>query len=111
MLRHRNILLKETRLCDSSEIAGWERQIAIEAGKIDVMRKEYLDDLNEALNTKHLSAVLPGDAAINYSKNSYAEQGLAETLLKNRKKDDLADSFLQGIWYLSEYKIIDQIQK
>ena len=31
--------------------------------------------------------------------------------IKNRKKDDLADSFLQGIWYLSEYKIINPIQK
>lgn len=31
--------------------------------------------------------------------------------IKSRKKDDLADSFLQGIWYLSEYKIIDPIQK
>jgi len=86
-LRHRNILLKEPRFCDSSEVAGWERQIVIEADKIDVMRKEYLEDLNEALNTKHLSAVLPGDATINYSKNGYAEEGLAEMLLKNRKKD------------------------
>ena len=51
------------------------------------MRKEYLEELNEALNTKHLSAVLPGDATINYSNNGYAEQGLAETLLKNRKND------------------------
>jgi len=31
--------------------------------------------------------------------------------IKNKKKDDLADSFLQGIWYLLEYKIIDNIDK
>jgi len=31
--------------------------------------------------------------------------------IKNRKKDDLADSFLQGIWYLLEYKIINNIDK
>ena len=30
---------------------------------------------------------------------------------KSRKKDDLADSFLQGIWYLQEYKIIDNLKK
>ena len=27
------------------------------------------------------------------------------------KKDDLADSFLQGIWYLQEYKMINNLEK
>ncbi len=31
--------------------------------------------------------------------------------IKNKKKDDLADSFLQGIWYLQEYKIVDNVEK
>ena len=30
---------------------------------------------------------------------------------KSKKKDDLADSFLQGIWYLQEYKIINNLEK
>ena len=30
---------------------------------------------------------------------------------KSRKKDDLADSFLQGIWYLLECRIIDSVAK
>jgi hypothetical protein len=28
-------------------------------------------------------------------------------ILKNKKKDDYADSFLQGIWYLTHYNIIN----
>jgi len=31
--------------------------------------------------------------------------------IKSKKKDDLADSFLQGIWYLQEYKIINKLEK
>jgi hypothetical protein len=30
--------------------------------------------------------------------------------IKNKKKDDLSDSFLQGIWYLSEYNLISKIE-
>jgi len=86
-IRHRNILLKEARFYGSAEITGWEKQIILEADKIDSMRETYLDGLCEALNKKHLPVVLPGEAAINYLKNDYAEQGLAETLIRNRKED------------------------
>ncbi|MHA2082121.1 MAG: mitochondrial RNA-splicing protein MRS1 [Candidatus Thorarchaeota archaeon] len=34
-----------------------------------------------------------------------------EYFIKNKKKDDLADSFLQGIWYLQEYKIVNNVEK
>jgi len=30
-------------------------------------------------------------------------------LYKNKKKDDLADCFLQGMWYLTEAKLVDYI--
>lgn len=30
--------------------------------------------------------------------------------IKNKKKDDLSDSFLQGIWYLSEYNLIAKVE-
>ena len=33
-----------------------------------------------------------------------------EYFIKNKKKDDLADSFLQGIWYLQEYNIINNVE-
>ena len=32
-------------------------------------------------------------------------------IFSKSKKDDLADSFLQGIWYLQEYKIINNLEK
>ncbi len=49
-LRHRNTLLKEARVINSSEIEGWEKQIAEEGSKIDDMREKYLFSLCSALN-------------------------------------------------------------
>jgi DNA replication and repair protein RecF len=86
-LRHRNTLLKEACFHNSIEIEGWEKRIDQEATKIDSMRTCYLNDLNEALNKKHLPVVLSGDANISYSNNNYAEQGLGAVLAKNRRGD------------------------
>jgi len=86
-LRHRNTLLKEARLINSSEIEGWEKQIAEEGGKIDDMREKYLFSLCSALNEKHLPFVLPGKANINYLNKDYAKNGLRKTLETNRNKE------------------------
>ena len=86
-LRQRNILLKVTRPYNSAEIEGWEKQIEEEGTKIDRMRTQYLAELNETLNKKHLPVVLPGDTNIVYLNNSYAEKGLGAMLAKNRTKD------------------------
>jgi len=86
-LRHRNILLKDMRFDNSSEVIAWEKQITQEAEKIDFMREKYIGELNTTLNKKHLPAVLPGDARIVYLKNDYGKKGLADMLIKNRKND------------------------
>lgn len=41
---------------------------------------------------------------INDAKN---KEELCEMFEKHKKKDDLADCFLQGYWYIKEYKMID----
>jgi DNA replication and repair protein RecF len=86
-LRHRNILLKETRSYNSAEIEGWEKQIGEEGTKIDYMRTQYLAELNTTLNKKHLPIVLPGDTNIAYLNHNYAEKGLGAMLAKNRMRD------------------------
>lgn len=86
-LRQRNILLKETRSYGLVEIKGWEKQIEEEGIKIDNMRTQYLAEISEALNNKHLPLVLPGSTNIVYVNHSYAEKGLGTMLAKNRTKD------------------------
>ena len=86
-LRHRNALLKSERTINSTEMIGWEKLMCEEAIKIDSMRKGYISDLNELLNEKHTPLVLPGAVKIDYSNESYAEQGLIDLLAKNRADD------------------------
>ena len=86
-LRHRNALLKAERAINSEELTGWEKMMSDEAAKIDVMRKEYVSNLNQFLNEKHLPFVLPGSGRVKYSNESYAKQDLGRLLAENRQDD------------------------
>jgi DNA replication and repair protein RecF len=86
-LRHRNALLKIDRIIDSSELTGWEKTMDEQATKIDLMRKEYISDLNRFLNEMHLPFVLSGKGLIEYSNNSYGKQNLVSLLAENRQED------------------------
>jgi DNA replication and repair protein RecF len=86
-LRHRNALLKSERKINSAELSGWERLLAEEAKKIDLMRKSYVHDLNEYLNEKHLSFVLPKKGLVEYLNQAYEKEDLAALLMESRKDD------------------------
>lgn len=86
-LRHRNALLKTERAINSSELNGWEKLMAEEAMKIDLMRQEYVCLLNQFLNKKYLPFVLAGPGLVEYLNHSYTNQNLAKLLAENRKDD------------------------
>jgi DNA replication and repair protein RecF len=86
-LRHRNALLKAERSINSSELIGWEKLMSEEAIKIDLMRKEYVLNLNHHLNQKHLPFVLSEPGTIKYLNNAYADQDLETLLAENRQED------------------------
>jgi len=86
-LRHRNALLKTERLIDSSELDGWEKLMSEEAEKIDLMRKEYISNLNQLLNEKHLPFVLSEAGTITYISHSYSSEDLAKRLAESRSDD------------------------
>ncbi len=86
-LRHRNALLKTDRAIHSSELKGWEKLMADETGKIDLMRKDYLSGLNQYLNNTHLPFVLSGEGRVEYLNNSYKNESLVLLLEESRKED------------------------
>ncbi len=86
-LRHRNALLKSERSFNSSELTGWEKLIAEEARKIDGMRDNYINKLNQILNDKYLSYVLSGTGAVKYLNENYRNEDLCQLLLENRDND------------------------
>ncbi len=53
---------------------------------------------------------MPGEAAINYLKNDYAEQGLAETLIRNRKEDAKKATLLLAPTEQTFYFIIKELR-
>lgn len=86
-LRHRNALLKTERLIDSSELTGWEKLMSEEAVKLDLMRKQYISELNRFLNETQLPFVLSGAGKIDYLNEPYAKKDLAALLADNRQDD------------------------
>lgn len=86
-LRHRNALLKSERAVTSSELTGWEKLMSEESVKIDLMREEYISNLNHYLNDKHLPFVLSESGSIKYLNDAYAEQDLERLLAENREED------------------------
>lgn len=86
-LRHRNALLKSERSFNSSELTGWEKLMAEEARKIDGMRDNYINKLNQRLNTKYLPFVLSGTGAVKYLNESYRNEDLCQLLLESRDDD------------------------
>ncbi len=87
-LRHRNALLRAGRMIKIAEIEGWERLMSAEAKKIDIMRQGYISDLNQLINEKFISFVLPGTIRIDYLNESYANGDLADLLAENRHNDE-----------------------
>jgi DNA replication and repair protein RecF len=86
-LRHRNALLKADRAINFSELKGWEKLMSEEAVKIDLMREDYISNLNQYLNEKHLPFVLPEAGIIKYLNDIYAGQDLETLLVENRQED------------------------
>ena len=86
-LRHRNVLLKNDRGFNASELSGWEKLMAEEAVKIDEMRKNYINELNQRLNNLFLPTVLSGTGLVKYLDESYEKEELAQLLLKTREDD------------------------
>ncbi len=86
-LRHRNALLKKERTINASEISGWEKIMSEEAVKIDEMRVKYILELNQNLNNKHISLVLPEPGGVSYLNDSYEKQNLEQKLAENRDDD------------------------
>jgi DNA replication and repair protein RecF len=86
-LRHRNALLKTERAINSSELIGWEKLMAEEAIKIDLMRKQYISSLNQLLNNMHLPFVLKGSGLICYLNENYENKDLSILLAENRQDD------------------------
>ena len=86
-LRHRNALLKNERAVNSSELTGWEKLMAEEAQKIDLMRIQYISNLNTYLNNNYLPFVLPKEGLVKYLNENYQDQDLSELLANNRSED------------------------
>ncbi|MGB1799496.1 MAG: DNA replication/repair protein RecF [Gammaproteobacteria bacterium] len=86
-LRHRNALLKSDRGFNPPELTGWEKLMAEEAIKIDEMRQDYINKLNQRLNDRYLPFVLSGTGAVKYLNESYRDEDLCQLLSESRDDD------------------------